>query len=247
MNATGEYIYRTHDEILFAIEPPKKIVRKRYPWEHTYIGGQIRINKEFFRCKGSGSNDPLTKQTSNGPEYVFDCGGIQQHSLPLKNGKEFIYPALIELLNYIQEKTQKKVVITCGYRCPTHNAYSDNSLSNRISKHMIGAEVDFYVEGLEWSPKTIISLIKNYYFEHPTFRNIPELCNFKRKQESGSLKNLPWYNKEIFIKIFEQNEGRDFDNSHLFPYVSIQLKWDREEDKPIFYSWSAAFNNYLRY
>ena len=247
MNATGEYIYRTHDESLFAIPTPKSQSRKNYPWEDTYIGNQIRINKEFFRCRGSSSHDPQTKTTSNGPTYVFDCGGMFQHSLPLKEGKEFIYPALIELLNYIQEKTQKKVVITCGHRCPTHNVYADSSSFNRTSKHMVGAEVDFYVKGLEWSPKTVIALIKSYYRDEPRFRGEPDLCDFKRWERETNVSTLPWYNKEIFVKLFKRDEGRDLDNDHRFPYFSIQLKWDRDGDKPVSYSWAHAFNNYLRY
>jgi hypothetical protein len=248
MNVTREYIYRTHDEVFFAIETPRKVRRDSYPWEHTYIGNQIRINKEFFRCKGSNIHKPITKQTHYGPSYVFDCGGGGlKHSLPLKNGKEYIYPALIELLNYIQEKTRKKVVITCGHRCPTHNAYADNAPFNRTSKHMIGAEVDFYVNGLEWSPKTVISLIKAYYRDHAIFGKDPAFYDFKRWEERSNVTTPPWYNKEIFIKLFKRDEGRDFDNDHCFPYVCIQLKWDREEDKMVSYSWSSAFNNYLRY
>lgn len=246
-NASGEYIYRTHDETLFAIKPPKRKMRSTYPWEDTYVGGQVRINKEFFRCKGSGNHQPLTKKTSTGPSYVFDCGGMLQHSLPLKQGKEYIYPALIELLNYIQEKTQKKVVITCGHRCPTHNAYADSSSQGQSSKHMIGAEVDFYVKGLEWSPDAIISLIHSYYQDHPKYSQDPEFSTFKRWEQGTSVATLPWYNKEIFVKLFRKDEGRDFDNDHRYPYICIQLKWDREQQCPVRYSWSQAFNNYLRY
>lgn len=247
MNATGEYIHRAHDEMLFAVPSPVRKVRENYPWEDTYIGNLVRINKEFFRCKGSPNNQPFTKTTSNGPVYTFDCGGMEQHSLPLKNRKEYIYPALIEILNYIQENTQKKVVITCGHRCPTHNTYADSSNAGRTSKHMIGAEVDFYVKGLEWSPKTVISLIQNYYKEHAIFSEDPQFIDFKRFERDTNVTTLPWYNKEIFVKLFKRDEGRDLDNNHKFPYISIQLKWDREEDKPINYSWSSAFNNYLRY
>ena len=27
----------------------------------------------------------------------------------------------------------------------------------------------------------------------------------------------PWYNKEILIKLFKKNEGRDLDNRHPYP------------------------------
>lgn len=247
MNATGEHIYRSHEEALFAVNKPVHFVRENYPWEDSYIGNQIRITKEFFRCKGSSHNTPITKQTNGQAAYIVDCGGMQQHSLPLNDGKEHIYPALFDLLNYIQEKTQKKVVITCGHRCPAHNTYADASKGNQTSKHMIGAEVDFYVKGLEWSPETVVSLIQKYYAEHPKFNDKLNFTKFDRYEKETNVSTLPWYNKEIFIKLFKKDEGRDLDNNHRFPYVCIQLKWDRDTDTPVTYSWSKAFNNYLRY
>lgn len=247
MNASGEHIYRAHDEVLFAIKKPTHFVRENYPWEDSYIGNQIKITKEFFRCKGNSHHSPITKQTDGQPAYIIDCGGMQQHSLPLKDGKEHIYSALFDLLNYIQEKTQKKVVITCGHRCPTHNTYADPSQYNENSKHMIGAEVDFYVKGLEWSPETIVGIVKQYYKEHPKFKTHSQFTEFERFEHETNVSTLPWYNKEIFIKLFKKDEGRDLDNNHRFPYLSIQLIWDRDNDEPVTYSWSKAFNNYLRY
>lgn len=247
MNATGEYIYRNNDEISFGIELPKHQPRARYPWEDTYIGNHIKITKEFFRCRGNPQNPAQTKQGNGQSLYTFDCGGMQQHSLPLHEGKEYIYPALMEILNYIQEKTQKKVIITCGHRCPTHNTYADSSSPNRTSKHMIGAEVDFYVKGLEWNPDKILDIIRGYYQEHPQLKKDSKLTQFHRFEHPTDTATSPWYNKEIFLKIFNKDEGRDLDNDHHFPYISIQLKWDREKNEPISYSWSNAFNGYLRY
>lgn len=247
MNATGEYIYRSSDEFLYPIVSPKKRVRERYSWEDTYVGNQVKITKEFFRCLGSGQNPRVMKKVHGTEVYAQDCGGMHQHSLPLKNGKPYIYPALLEILNFIQEKTRKQVVITCGYRCPTHNTYADSSEGNQTSKHMIGAEVDFYVKGLEWSPEEIVELIKKYYKWHPQFKDKPIFTNFSPYEKETDVSTIPWYNKEIFIKLFKKDEGRDFDNNHKFPYICIQLKWDREEDKPVSYSWKQAFNGYLRY
>lgn len=247
MNAIGEYIYRAHDEEHFALEAPKRRVRERYPWEEVYIGDHVRITKEFFRCRGSSHNPPLTKQINNAPSYTMDCGGMQQHSLPLKEGKEFIYPALIDLLNYVQVKTKKKVMITCGHRCPTHNTYADSAKFNRTSKHMVGAEVDFYVKGMEWSPGEIVQLLIRYYQGHPQFKGNRKFTEFSRFEKHTNVSTLPWYNKEIFIKLFKKGEGRDLDNNHKFPYICIQLKWDRDQEKSVTYSWAEAFNGYLRY
>ena len=246
-NASGQRIYRSHDERFFEVMEPVRRVRENYAWEDTFVGTHVRITKEFFRCGGSTESPAITKTAGGDVSRIVDCGGIQQHSLPIKEGKEFIYPALIDLLNYVQEKTQKKVVITCGHRCPAHNTYSDGSKYNQTSKHMIGAEVDFYVKGLEWSPERVIDVLNQYYAEHSIFREDPQFTKFSRFEAETDVTTLPWYNKEIFIKLYKKDEGRDLDNTHRFPYISIQLKWDRESKERVAYTWSKAFNGYLRY
>ena len=247
MNATGEFVHRSQNEIYYAVEEPKHHKRKNYPWEESLVGNQVKITKEFFYCKGTPNNQPIIKHINGQPTYTFDCGGNTQHSLPLKKRKEFVYPALIDILNYIQEKTKKKVVITCGHRCPTHNTYSDVSAFNRTSKHMIAAEVDFYVKGLEWRPEVVIKCIQEYYLDNKRYVDDERFRTFHRYEQETNVTTLPWYNKEIFVKLFKKDEGRDLDNNHRFPYISIQLKWDRDEEKPVTYSWNRAFNDYLRY
>src|SRR5688572_14981430 len=135
---TGEFIYREEGEYHF--NPPRSQLARRdpYPWEEGKVGKFPKITKEFFRCKGS---------LLNPPKPDADCGG--KHSLPLIHQKENVYSILIDLLNYLQQKTQKRVVITSGHRCPQHNTYVDPSARNQTSKHLIGAEVSFYVQGLE--------------------------------------------------------------------------------------------------
>lgn len=247
LNASGEHIYRASGEILFPIEEPKRVYREPYSWEDSLIGNQIKITKEYFRCKGSSQSPPLCRDIKGQPTYSFDCGGMNQHSLPLRDEKEFVYPILLDLLNYIQGETMKKVVITCGHRCPTHNAYSDTSLKEGSSKHMMSAEVDFYVKGLEWSPEKVVALILQYYQANPEYTGQKGFTEFLRYEKGTNVSTLPWYNKEIFIKIFKKDEGRDLDNSHKFPYVSIQVKWDRDTGEAVTYSWAQAFNGYLRY
>lgn len=239
VNAIKETIYRAHDDQFFSLSPPKRRNRKAYSWEEKLVGNQCKITKEFFRCKGSSHNQPILRHLHGHPQYVFDCGGKQQHSLPLKEGKEFIYPILMDLLNFVQEKTNRKVIITSGHRCPTHNAYADPK--SRVSKHMVGAEVNFYVQGFEWSPEKVIKILMQYYEDDP------HLCVFDRFEQETNVSTYPWYNKEVFIKLFKKDEGRNLDNSHGFPYISIQVKWDRDRDERVSYSWSKAFNGYLRY
>lgn len=230
----GEFLIRHHDEILFTPPDPLKLEPPAYPWERRYVGGYPRITKEFFRCKGNSLN-PVVIQKRGEKETLYhrDCS---DHGLPLKNGEEFIYPCLIHLLNTIQEKLGKRVVITSGHRCPEHNTYCDYSPYNWGSKHMLGAEVDFYVEGLEEEPEKVIELIMNTYSDP-----------FKRYAREGlDITTPPWFNDEIFIKLYLPHEGRDFDNQHPYPYIGVQVRFDEEEGKRVTYSPEQA-QNYLRH
>lgn len=236
----GEYIYRLHDEYFFNPPLSQPQTRPSYPWEDKYIAGIPRITKEFFRCKGNPLN-PVIIQKVEGKEPLkyFDCPGGRAHGLPIKDGKEFIYPCLIELLNYIQEQTKQKVIITCGHRCPKHNTYSDPSKANWSSKHMLGAEVDFYVETMEYEPMAILALIEQYYAQiDPVFHR------YNEKQLNVS--TPPWYNKEIFIKLYLEHEGRDLDNQHPYPYLGIQVRTDRDLNTKVLFDQKQA-QNYLRH
>ncbi len=120
---------------------PKKNQTLLYPFDDrlTYFN----ITKDFFRCKGNPLNPQRIENKDLNTKVYLDCEGSAKHGLSLINSKEGVYPILIDLLNYIQRKTNKKVVITCGFRCPKHNEYADILNNAKSSKHMIGAEVDF--------------------------------------------------------------------------------------------------------
>lgn len=215
---------------------------KLYPWETILDSQYPYISKEFFRCKGSADHPSLLR----GEQRIFDCGGANLHSLPLLDGKEFVYPILIELLNYVQKTLNAKVVVTCGHRCPDHNSYSDPTTANRYSKHMLAAEVDFYVEGYENDPAKVIAAIMQYYQKDP--KASQDLKHFSRYTKSDTnVSTHPWYNQEVFVKLVKANEGRDFDNQHPYPYVSIQVRQDRDTNTAVVYSWKQAFYNYHRY
>ena len=109
-NLKGEYIYRLQNEFFFTPPPPRPITRESYPWENQYVQGLPRITKDFFRCKGSSLNPAHMGEENGEPVRYGDCGGAEKHSLPLRDQKEFIYPILIDLLNYIQISTGKRVV-----------------------------------------------------------------------------------------------------------------------------------------
>lgn len=242
----GEYIFRRHDESFVQIEPMTPLKRAAYPWEEDWHCNYPKITKDFFRCQGSSLNPVHLVQKDKEILRFYDCGGAQKHSLPLRDQKEFIYPILIDLLNYIQTKTGKRVVITCGHCCPDHNAYLDSSSSNQASKHMLGAEVDFYVQGMEQKADHIIDLILAYYREQAKYKGLKEFEEFKRSEKQNL--GIPiWYNKEIYLKLFRKNEGRDFDNRHPYSYICIQVRYDWEKSESVSYSWDKAFRNFHRW
>lgn len=248
-NAKGEFIHRRHNELHYVLQTPEHRVREHYPWEMAYIGKHPKITKEYFRCKGSSLNPPhMNHKDPSRPVNYFDCGGFQKHSLPLKDDKEFVYPILIDLINYVQAKTGCKAVITCGHRCPVHNVYADHTTYNQNSKHMIGAEVDFYLQGMEQCPEEIVKILMNYYYEISIYKSDKQYQEFQRlSNDKLNVSTMPWYNKEILIKLYLKNEGRDFDNRHPYPYVSIQVRYDRELNEKVICSWPKAFNGYQRY
>ncbi len=244
----GEYLYRLHDEFLFTPEPPLKITAEPYAWETGTVGHLPKVTKEYFRCKGSSLNPLRITQTKEGePQRLNDCGGTDKHSLPLRDGKEFIYPILLDLLNAIQNRSGKRVVISCGHRCPDHNTYADLKETARFSKHMIGAEVSFYVQGLEERPEAVIALIQDYYKNQPKYKGKKDFLEFQRYEKGDSdVSTPPWFNKEVFIKVYKKGEGRDFDNRHPFPYISLQVRYDMDLGEKVIYSWEKANRNYLR-
>lgn len=237
-----EPIYRSQSEICYPMSPIQHNPRSLYPWESET--NLPKITKEFFRCKGSPLNPEITDSTEPGNPMTFaDCAGCSRHGLPIIRGKEGVYPILVELLNFVQKKTGKRVIITCGHRCPAHNTYADFSKENRVSKHQIGAEVDFYLQGMEERPQEVVGVLMQYFQESPDYKKDKEYQEFRRLQNTNLVVE-PWYNKEILIKLFQKTEGRDGDNRHPHPYLSIQVKYDRQGKEAVHYSWAKAHQGY---
>ena len=140
------------------------------------------------------------------------------------------------------------MVITSGHRCPDHNTYLDASRSNQASKHQIGAEVSFYVQGMEDKAEELVRLIQAYYLQDPKFKGDKKYTEFTRYEKGDTdVSTPPWMNQEIFIKLYKKKEGRDFDHRHPYPYLSIQVRINRETGERVIYTWDKAYNNYLRY
>ncbi len=243
-NSKGEYIYRAENDVFSPIAPPQHMPRSSYPWETE--AHLPRITKEFFRCKGSPLNAPYTSLSDpEKPALLADCDGMTRHGLPIIGGKENVYPILLELMNYLQKKTGKRVVITSGHRCPAHNSYTDPSKEAKASKHQIGAEVDFYIQGMEDQPLEIVTLLMQYYQEHPTYKTQKEWITFQRYDKpDAKVDTQPWLNKEIFIKLHQKNEGRNADNRHPYPYLSLQVRWDRNKAERVLFDWEKAAKGY---
>jgi hypothetical protein len=232
-----ENIRRKSKDFYFFLPTPNSRKRECYPWEKEGELSAPKITKEYFRCKGSSRNP---QKMSDKNEVVVDCEGGGKHPLPFICGKENVYPILLDLLNYVQKKTKKRVVVTCGHRCLRHNTYADYSRENSASKHMMGAEVDFYVAGMEKEPEKIIEILQEFYRTDPLTKKQPEFAHFLRFQKATNVSILPWYNKEIFIKLYQKQEGRDFDNQHGYPYIGIQVRYDRMSQENVTFSWEKV-------
>lgn len=246
-NAHGEYIYRSHKDYLYPIAMPEASPRSAYPWEINHH--LPKITKDFFRCKGSVHNPPRFDLPAEGgqPAPCLDCEGGNRHGLPVIHGKEGVYPILLDLLNYVQKKTSRRVIVTSGHRCPLHNMYIDHSKENLISKHQIGAEVDFYVQGMEDRPLEVVGLLMQYYQEQELYAGQKEYQSFSRyEKEDAHVATAPWMNKEVYIKMHQKGEGRNFDNQHPHPYISIQVRYDRDRKEKVVYDWKKANQGYVK-
>lgn len=209
-----------------------------YPWETKEIKRLPRITNEYFKCKGSSIHMP--RMILNGSDQLVDCSGPSSHLLSIVHNEEKVYPVLIDILNYLQNSLKKRVIITCGHRCLSHNKYADLHNNQKASKHTIGAEVDFYIKDLEEKPMEVINHIFEFYKNTTGYKNKQEYEEFLRDENNHSVSVNPWFNKEIYIKMYNKNEGRDFDNRHPYPYISIQVRYDRDLKEKVEFSYEKA-------
>jgi hypothetical protein len=101
---------------------------------------------------------------------------------------------------------------------------------------------------MEQDPHHVIDLIMTYFREQPKYKGFKEFQEFKRYEKAPQKQvTPPWYNKEIFVKLLCKHEGRDDDNRHPYPYLTIQVRYDWERSEPVTYSWDKAFRNFHRW
>lgn len=231
-----EPIVRLSDEKIFIMNTLIQKERKAYFFEPSKIA---KITKDHFRCRGSAEHPPII-QEEQGTEgkTIEDCRGIDAHSLPIQSGEEFVFPILLTLLNNIQQTLGEKVVITSGHCCPKHALYLHPSKPGLKSYSMMGAAVDFYVQGFEKRPEAVIDCIINQYKgDEPLYE----------KFVKASKDVITWSNHEILIKLIPKEQGRDLDHAHLYPYISIEVKYDREKKKNIEPTWKLTHESYYKW
>jgi hypothetical protein len=229
-NKSSEKIYRLSSERVYKETDMELASRELYPWENETEFSKITMNT--LRCRGNISHK---KRVKDKKEYE-DCGGMHHHGLPYIDGEEFVYPVLISLLNKVQNSLNKKVVVTSGHRCPKHNSYLTLGTS-RISKYMIGAKVDFYVEGLEDNYEDVIERIM-YLYEGEK----EEYSLFKKIAAKGS--SPSWRNKEVIITTAHDGEHTVLLKKN-HPVISIEVRYDRERDARVILDWKKAYQGFI--
>ncbi len=92
----------------------------------------------------------------------------------------------------------------------------------------------------------IVDCILKFYTENPRYKGKQEFAIFKRFTEINDVSLQPWCNKEILIKVYQSNEGRDFDNRHPYPYICIEVLWDRNKKENVSFNLEKANKGYLQ-
>lgn len=216
------YITRLKGQRQFIFPAIKKSAAPKYHFLRVSDTGLPLITKEYFRCKGSCSSGVRYLNS----EIIFDCDGIKSHSLPIKEGKEFIYPILIQTLNVLQERLNKRITILEAHRCPKHNRFVDASYKNSFSKHQIGAKVTFYFEDV--SCNTVLDILFQF---------------FEGKKQKLFARKSGWANKYINVCLHKDvNE-----NEQIGEYLSLEVLFDSQTQKRIEYTYQKAHRGIYYY
>jgi len=227
-NEHREKIYRFQDEIEYPLLPPQKKIRLPYPWELAEKSAPRALVSSDFSCKGRKQHADRVIMLSGQEERRFsDCEGGEAHGIPE------ITPILLTLLNHIQETTGRHVVITSGHRCSQHQRYLYPGDLTSSSLYTVGAACDFYVEGLENSPQTVIKIIQEYYRKDKQTAHDPSYTLFHRLPLDRSQVITPWVNREICLIVHTEQEHRNPDNAHNHPYISLLVHFDRLKNRSI--------------
>lgn len=203
----------------------------------SFIASQNTIpplTPEHFRCKGSHHN-PITKHTIDGKQTYFqDCDGSHTHSLPIIDGKQTVYPHLIELLNHVQDVTGRQIRVLTGHRCYIHQSYLSSEMKDLTSAYQLGAAADVCFQSSSTGLKEIIHAIMDWYEQ----TNLPG-STFNANSDSNR-----WSNRYVQLSY---HETTDIDTKYKGPHISITLKVDPSTGKKITYSYRKVRNNLIIY
>ncbi|WP_213358055.1 hypothetical protein [Chlamydiifrater phoenicopteri] len=100
-----------------------------YSWQPNF---SHIITKHSFYCRG-------TDQILDRPPFQ-DCKGLFSHGLPIKNGREFINPRLVQAVAILYQVFSKEYTITIreGYSCKRHFLFKKSIGEPLNPKHLSG-------------------------------------------------------------------------------------------------------------
>ncbi|MGC9366642.1 MAG: D-Ala-D-Ala carboxypeptidase family metallohydrolase [bacterium] len=204
------------------------------------------LTPDDFRCKGDSAVHPVCRW--NNHEYC-DCrgGGLPQAGID---------PQLLNLLNELQRRFNKPVIVNSGYRCPQHNSYIAAELYNWTddcgnpgnpyevstqSRHMMGAAADFYVQDYELNPVEVIDTILSIQGLN---QQSPEVRIYwvNQKKRDGSY-STDYYHYRAYstpqwwIHPYAPQEGRDLDNRHysgVYIHIHHRVNFDESSCQPCY-------------
>lgn len=204
------------------------------------------LTAEDFRCRGDWENHPVCQW--NNHEYS-DCsgGGLPQAGID---------EDLIDLLNELQRRFDKPVIVNSGYRCPQHNAYIAAELYNWIddqgnpgnpyevsgrSRHMMGAAADFYIQDYEFNPQEIIDTILSIQGLTPPNPGVRIYWVNQKKRDgsysTGYYQYQAYSTPEWWIHPYAPEEGRDLDNRHysgVYLHIHHRVNFDESGCQPCY-------------
>lgn len=213
----------------------KPSTRSKYPWVH-YSNHENKwfhtLTKDDFRCRGKFESLPITIGEGLSKQILFDCWG-RNHGLPWIDEQEFVYPALIDILNDLQQALRSSVCITSAHRCPAHHRYITQGQGSSTDKHLIAAAVDFYIQGWHSQKHDVIKALR-----HICQRRAPE-----GQKERWSLEQKAqdlWANSEIELRWYPTGQDHSLDNDHPYPFWQITLRYDTAKGADIRFDTKTA-------
>lgn len=204
----------TPTSFILPYELPQK--SPTYPW-NTCHPRFLSLTKYSFQCSGTNpeADIPLHQK----------CLGTLHHGLPLVNGKEYIYPRLIDLLNFLQKENKEKIIVIRGHICP--KIFSLLDTQEQHEKYLIGAMVKVSSQ-INWE-KNLSPLVKKFY---------------DKKKEEDPLYEIE--NSPYAITFINQEFKFIIHPSSLTNIMEIEVLYDKEKDSPIKFT-EKDIQNYLRY